>query len=559
MATYFLDYTATFNGDGSTAAQAVSDGAVGAFNTFDGVVMVADDEFWLRRTSTWNIEASLILVPEGAKFIGWPKSNDKYYALRPASGTSEGWDGDAGTYCMLSFDNASYFFKELGDLVSDNVYFSRLHMRHDVAAESPIFVNSAEPIGWVFDAMFFDTTQTTSVDECLYLRLTAPKFYNCTFHFPATGGTNLFLFCSGMLMINTIFNIEKFTLKSIQFYEGSGYSGTQGGQTLMNITVNLANHVSTGNDGVFDLFSRSRLCNFLINNNTDVLGGGSDIGIMVGELDENDEYRGGNGSLNVAYGTCTGEDMFGTNYRCLQDIWNTNFASVDSAFLGHLNLTHCHIKGDVTWQGLGFPQTLYTGASKSGSSSIRTDNTTFDNGVYNISLDLEEYGNKIISTQTNGEADNFQQYSFQQSILKVDERRQCGPLWSLKIQGKDYDSLGFPRLQQSLIYADLASGANTLTLYCAQLWFPETLTRENIWITATYYDQTNDINKFVTNQDKTDWTLDSYLWETQHPYEAIRTTIDITTDHAQRVPIYVYTQLPNIDGYILLDPYLVIT
>lgn len=102
MANIYVDQSATFNGDGTSAAQAGSPGGVGAFNTFASVSPGASDFVWIRRTAaTVALTAGVTLGVAGVAYVGWPVVGDPDYAARPASGTSAGWDADGATYAEL--------------------------------------------------------------------------------------------------------------------------------------------------------------------------------------------------------------------------------------------------------------------------------------------------------------------------------------------------------------------------------------------------------------------------------------------------------------------------
>lgn len=101
MANIFVDPSATNNGDGTTAAQAASNGATGAFNTIVGITVNNGDLVWIRR-KTLTVTANVTLSTGGVTYIGWPQSGDTYYGSRPASGTSNGWDADATGYAIIT-------------------------------------------------------------------------------------------------------------------------------------------------------------------------------------------------------------------------------------------------------------------------------------------------------------------------------------------------------------------------------------------------------------------------------------------------------------------------
>ena len=79
----FVDTSATYNGDGTTAAQATSDGGVGAYNSIATAFTNAPSgggwDIWVRGLSSdISVSAQLSPTNDGAynnphRLIGWPK------------------------------------------------------------------------------------------------------------------------------------------------------------------------------------------------------------------------------------------------------------------------------------------------------------------------------------------------------------------------------------------------------------------------------------------------------------------------------------------------------
>lgn len=110
MANVYVDFTATFNGDGTDAAQAGAPAGVGAFNTITSVVDTANDKVWIRRAGSETLTTTITYTTSGMEIIGWPISTDDDYSTRPASGTSAGWDSDGQTHAIMdsSTDNVGF-------------------------------------------------------------------------------------------------------------------------------------------------------------------------------------------------------------------------------------------------------------------------------------------------------------------------------------------------------------------------------------------------------------------------------------------------------------------
>lgn len=105
----YVDFTAAHNGDGTTAAQAASDGAVGARNQLS----IADYApgttwaIWIRRSGSQTLTVDFAFNQANIFFIGWPVNGDLNYHARPASGISNGWDSDVSTFAVLTCATAT--------------------------------------------------------------------------------------------------------------------------------------------------------------------------------------------------------------------------------------------------------------------------------------------------------------------------------------------------------------------------------------------------------------------------------------------------------------------
>src|ERR1022692_3805274 len=107
MANVFIDFSASNDGDGTTAAQAGSPGGVGAFKTFVGHAPAVGDKWWFRRAGTLSTGSQSFTV-SNVQYIGWPISTDVDYATRPASGISNNWDSDStATLPIISTTSAA--------------------------------------------------------------------------------------------------------------------------------------------------------------------------------------------------------------------------------------------------------------------------------------------------------------------------------------------------------------------------------------------------------------------------------------------------------------------
>jgi len=126
MAVYYVDASSTHDGDGTTAAQAASGGATGAWNVLGGKSLSATDVVWVRRSGTAEALGAALIVWDG-DLNGWPLSTDAGYAARPASGTSNGWDADSSDdYAEFTTSNNSYYLHRDSGTAAVNI--TRLHI-----------------------------------------------------------------------------------------------------------------------------------------------------------------------------------------------------------------------------------------------------------------------------------------------------------------------------------------------------------------------------------------------------------------------------------------------
>lgn len=106
MAEWFFDPGAAGTGSGSSAANAfVNPNSWFALQNSAGGLTFGD-RVWFRRTSQASMVPSSafwgrsgwIRTDKQGWFIGWPRSGDPFYDVRPGDARSAGWDADVNTY-----------------------------------------------------------------------------------------------------------------------------------------------------------------------------------------------------------------------------------------------------------------------------------------------------------------------------------------------------------------------------------------------------------------------------------------------------------------------------
>lgn len=128
MADYFVDYSATNDGDGSAYSQAASAGGVGAYNTVHNKVFSSGDKVWIRRVEKLTHTTQIIFHAsnDNILFIGWPKSTDEHYSTRPSAAQAT-WDADSADYPVVN--NTGYSAGASPWAACSNCKFYRLEYR----------------------------------------------------------------------------------------------------------------------------------------------------------------------------------------------------------------------------------------------------------------------------------------------------------------------------------------------------------------------------------------------------------------------------------------------
>lgn len=154
MADHYIDFSASFNGNGSAANQAASGGAAGAFNTIVGITYTSGDSYWIRRSGTKTITAAFAQSVQ-VQMIAWPMSGDTYFSSRPASGTSNGWDTDVQTYAQIACATNSLGASVFKNSIAGGIY-ERIKVSYTAATQTAA-------VG------IFETSESCSVNNCYFV------------------------------------------------------------------------------------------------------------------------------------------------------------------------------------------------------------------------------------------------------------------------------------------------------------------------------------------------------------------------------------------------------
>jgi len=133
MADYFIDFSASSNGDGSSSSP------WNQFTSSENSSVNAGDKLWFRRVDpgdnnkyiAWKAGTS---STNRIYYIGWPKENDAFYTSRPSSMRSA-WDPDSETYTIQSTNSGSTILANLTSYIEIHRFkFSHNYTNYNASA-----------------------------------------------------------------------------------------------------------------------------------------------------------------------------------------------------------------------------------------------------------------------------------------------------------------------------------------------------------------------------------------------------------------------------------------
>lgn len=521
MADIFIDYSATFDGDGTTAAQAASNGAVGAFNLAGGNTYTANDKIWIRRhdddTKLETVKTDLVA---GLWVIGWPNTYDREYANRPASGTSNGWDGDGAGYARITVNGTARAFTSpgagLASLYFSNIKFSTLN------SSSAAYALDMDPDDyyWVFENIYFHGTLGTAYRKPGDLAGDHHAFYNVKID--ASGSSSYAMNIDGerQLWVGTDLTIGSAGASAIYTVSNSKFSIFDYKFTIHTTEVGA---VKLFNDSNYHLTRELKIINNSPAGTANLiqgLGSITDVDLSGGKFKVTAPASGGQLVIN---GTSIIDQMYDASYSNLS-ITNMTYTAVAATIWDQPNI-------------IKFNNVVHTGSD----------------------IDQQgDPGSRFTSINDQQVAGDFRVIGTGTDIVSSGYSRTGGSSWSVQInQSETGPAIGTIIDKNSVIVADLVSGANTLTLYAEHALFTQELSNLNIWFEVYYYD--GGMLKIASSIDPLEVTSDASVWDDVNPYTGFKMETTITLAAAERVKIFVMAHLPDDTGYVLIDPNLVIT
>ncbi len=567
MANHYVDFSAANNGDGSTAAQAGSPGGVGAFNTIVGITVTAGDSYWIRRSGTLTVSAAYTLSV-AANFIGWPVAGDTFFATRPASGTSNGWDADVQTYAQVTCSTNS------------------LGTHYLIISGSGADV---ERMKWTMTA----GTQTTS--EALCSLAANCTINNCYFLNTAAGAVTMYgirlngNFTCSISNTTTEFSFLATSTNTYYIYE---HSGTQGDIKFYNCIFTFSNASNSATSAISCVHGSL----------------GNSAGVLT--FDTCTFNRSGNGAgtaIMVDFVVATTSTLnFVSMYNCTFTDTHAAAANISSALDTGVNLgtfigTRLTMTAgsQVTIGKAGhychFARLTQTITSSSyavrmgGGATFVCNNFTevTGNGIGAINgqvlCDLYLQNTSFISANPLGTAatilakiyevdsgGTFGLWKFTQArgVISSDSvARTGGEAFSLKVAPSAGAQNNLHQLTAMLngyetIFAAVTSSSTLITIYGAYKNYSPAPDSSQIWADCDYVDQGSGSRRATAASTRTPGTAltsDSSSWVGDSGLTSFKITIAIAPLQSCLAPIRIFTNMRQATAYFYIDPLVVVS
>ena len=549
MADYYVDFSATNDGDGTAYTHAGAPAGAGAYNTLASKTFIGGDKVWIRRvTRATDYSGDVTFAVASVLYIGWPISGDAHYATRPV-GAQATWDADGGTHATFSFNLAA---DEL-NITANSIELHRLKINQKAVTSDPI-AWGASVTGVKMYNCYFQNSNATGYSNTTFLAVVSGNtdfiFRGCTFDILvfSPNSTNPMFSVSGARAIiegctfnattltsngsnNNILSVDAadcFILSctaTIGTLNGSGAAGlitfgaSATGTNVVGLTGTVTTHNATGSQytvtfGGNGVTAKNISCNFGRGVNFSAAAGNycSILSLL---------QRHGNASGGVAFGaTSHGNELHLTNFV---------FAT------GNTN-------GDVQLNGEGNTVYLRNASFQAGTPIATIGGST----------------NKWFSFDHNLVVGNFQQGAKGGTIISSNTYRTGGEAFSMKVQmvGVTLFSKGEMHLSRKgaeTIWLALSTGARTVTIYGAYKNFTSFLAHD-IWAEL---DWMNGSSLIVTQSSFTlngALTSDASTWVNDTGLTGFKLVLSFTLPSDQVVPLRLFGTKYESGAYVYIDP-----
>lgn len=562
MANWYLDKSATNNGDGTTAAQASGSGLTGAFNSLASAVAAAaaGDFIWTRRVTSSAV-AGTTFTFNNLTIVGWPLSGDKLYSGRPATGTSNGWDSDSATYAQLSNNTVN-------TISGNGNRFYRLQLDSSGTTSIATLVVSGYRNSFTTCVIKGNATTNTTV-ICLSVTGNVNKFYSCTVQAAITGSAStdaLIAFGSasrGNLFINTTVICDSYTQSTATccLINLSGFKNTV-------LTTSVTVTSSTTAFGAIIGDANSLACFGCRVHDVTVTVPTTFAGFGI--------FFASNSSLSNVI--ITNFNSFTTTSVSTTIGVILNFASTSAAGC-IFQLRNCKSTTTATqsiiFGGIGNQGTFNGCTFNSATTDIAFNSTASGCQIYCDSCLFSTTpvatfatGNDcfVYSSNHNNQTGYWYAYFHDGFANSSNVARSGGASYGVRLaptsdmnESEDHFHFGYsypgPQGGSQQSYVAVTSGSRTITVYGAYKGWSSTdlLQADDVWIESQYQKSNGDIG-YLTTQADAILTSDSSTWSNESGYTAFKMVITFTAPSSQNIPIRINLKKQFENAVVYIDP-----
>ncbi len=533
MANVYVDFSATFDGDGTAANQAASGGAVGAFNTLTSVTDTASNKVWIRRTGTGAWTSNFSYTAASLEFIGWPSSGDEDYSTRPASGTSNGWDADSNTYAQIDTTTGNVYFS----LSGNSQKFKRIRLRQ----QASFTFNPALYVGLSNSGTGIQVTNCrietnySSAPSVLAVQGQNALLDSVVVVTSLSGGSAID--CSSS-------NSNGVVLKNCQVIEGASSAGIGIKFTKSGIAKDCSVTLTgAGATGIYPLFSSTGNYIAKIQDCTIDVAAGFGFNGDTFLYQNTVEIR--NTTVN-AKKMAFGSTLSPSSIAFTQSVANTGSYGIQ-IFAGELTLENATFIA-----GNSYDLDIYEGAL------ILLRNCTLQSTPpYNVARRLNP---GLFVGDINGNLGFFKSYNESGTVETSSTARTGGRGFSLKLTPNN-DIFSMPLLRVGLegmetIMVPLAVGSRTLTVYGAHKLWSTAPVDDEIYFECDYVSSGSGATRTVATSKGigSALTSDTSVWTGDTGLTLFKMTVTFSAAQACVAPIRMYLAKADGSAYIYLDP-----
>jgi hypothetical protein len=551
MATYYIDYSATYDGDGSAPDQAAGAGQPGAFNTLVGHLGANGDTIWIRRVTPASANVAIDFNVDNVKYIGFPIEGDDYYSIRP-SGAATLWDADSATYITITTSSTTTpNFKATGGALQE---FHRI---------KTISTGNASPT-WqcityncLFKNCYFEHTYG---GNAAHYAITAQygRFYSCIASEAtvAPGASCWYIVPTSDVYLHSCSNVATGNnICGITFYNVNGVCNitcidcTFYAKGIGAALANTTSQLSTGKKYFYncDFYGSSTVGAFAISLNT---------GAFCYIIFDKCRILSGSGMILISgaiNGICNFTEVTQTaaNNSYAINIASTGFSLSIENFTTYLGNT----TGDIVSHS---PVYIRNGTFKHVNEVDITPNVWRD-------VTIMDYA---------GKKGFYKSYQNAGVITTDVTARTGGASYSIKMQplfqatyntsadiynpDKLITTIGLP--SKEIMFVSATAGTRTITVYGAYKMWVIAPTAKELWMEGSYYSSASDCTWAIFSTRDTAvtspaaLTTDTSIWTGDSSLTLFKLAITVTIGQDCLIPIRILLSKFQVGAYIYIDP-----